>query len=129
MAISESTKKIRKAYRQEIRHNCTKPADMKQALISTLRPIPLEQSTSIFMSSGMDSHSVLWAMLELGHKPIITSFTLDTHESTDFKAAKHAAEVYGLEFNPIILDSSEAHLKQWLKYAVNNLGLVKKSTI
>jgi len=129
VAISESTKKMREKFRQELEDNCSRPADMKMALMSALRPIPTTQSTSVFMSSGMDSHAVLWAMLALGHRPLITSFTLDTHESTDFKAAKHASEVYGLEFNPVILNSSEKHLKSWVKHAVGKLGLIKKSSI
>ena len=50
-----------------------------------------DRSCSVLMSSGIDSHSVLFSCLDAGLKPVITSFTLDDRESRDFRAARHAA--------------------------------------
>jgi asparagine synthetase B (glutamine-hydrolysing) len=129
MGMSEKTIRIGIKYRKKLQAAWDKPVDLREAIKDTLRCIPPEQSTTVFMSGGLDSHACLFAAMDLGLNPSVVSFTLDTHESTDFKSARFAAEVFGLDFQPVILDSSEAHIKKWVRYATSKLGLKKKSEI
>ncbi len=127
--MSESTKAIRAKVRAAVLDSHNTPPDMRKALMDTLCWIPKGDSVTVFMSGGIDSHACLFACMALGLNVNILSFTLDTHESTDFKAAKHAAETFGLEFTPVILKTDEAHLKNWVRFAIHKLGLPSKSSI
>lgn len=69
---------------------------------------------TVMLSSGIDSHSVLFSCFDVGIKPTITSFTLDDRESRDFKSAKYTAEFYGLDFIPIYLSTDMDVIKQYL---------------
>tara|TARA_B100000700_G_scaffold88627_1_gene99996 strand:- start:112822 stop:113640 length:819 start_codon:yes stop_codon:yes gene_type:complete len=71
-----------------------------------------DRSCSVLMSSGIDSHSVLFSCLDAGLKPVITSFTLDDRESRDFRAARHAAAYFDLEFRPVVLSTDLTKLKK-----------------
>lgn len=71
-----------------------------------------KKTCSVLMSAGIDSHGVLFSCLEAGISPVLTSFTLDDRESRDFKAARHAAEFFGLNFRPIILSTDLDKLKR-----------------
>lgn len=127
--MSESTKAIRERVRQGIMDSHNSPADARKALMDTMSWVPKDDQVTVFMSGGIDSHACLFACLDLGLKVNILSFTLDTHESTDFKAAKHAAQEFGLEFIPIVLPTDEKHLKSWVRFAIHKLGLPSKSSI
>lgn len=124
-----STAAIREKVRSALFASHNKPVDMRQALMDTLSWIPKEDQVTVFMSGGIDSHACLFACIDLGLKVNVLSFTLDSHESSDFKAARHAAEVFDLDFTPIVLPTNEAHLKSWVRFAVHKLGLTNKSEI
>lgn len=72
----------------------------------------------VLLSSGVDSNSVLFACLELGLNVTAYSFTLDTHESRDFKYARRTSEALGVPFVPVLLPTTPEHLKKYMKYAV-----------
>ncbi len=127
--MSEASKRMREVARAKIFRAIDPPIDAGAAVMDTLRWIPKTDRVTVFMSGGIDSHLCLFACLKLGLNVNIASFTLDTHESTDYKAAKHAAEVFGLEFIPIKLDTSERHIKKWVLFAVNKLGQKTKASI
>ena len=71
-------------------------------LIKLVEQIP-QNEVAISLSAGIDSASVLFALLECGKKVIVYSFTLDRKESTDFLCAKQLASTFGLKFVPVIL--------------------------
>lgn len=54
----------------------------------------------VALSGGVDSISVLTALMINGVRPKIISYTPDTHESTDFKMAREIATSLDLEFFP-----------------------------
>ena len=56
---------------------------------------------AVALSGGVDSCSVLAALVDQGAKPVCLSYTPDTHESTDFKMARQSAENLGLEFHAV----------------------------
>lgn len=129
MAVSETTRKMRERTREKIFAVCERPPDVRKVMRDVLGWIPKDDPITVFMSGGIDSHVCLFGCLDLGLNVSCTSFTLDTHESSDFKAAKHAAGIFGLDFHPVILDSSEEHLKKWVRFAVHKLGIKNKSAL
>lgn len=86
----------------------------------------VDKSVAILLSSGVDSQSVLFSLLSMNITPIVYSFTLDTHESTDFKKAKQIANLYDLEFVPILLPTDIDILKSDIKI-LKSLGAIKKT--
>ena len=124
-----ATAQMREKVRSAVIESHNKPVDVRQAIMDTLSWIPKDDQVTVFMSGGIDSHACLFGALDLGLKVNVLSFTLDTHESADFKSAKHAAEYFGLDFIPIVLPTNEQHLKSWVKFAVLKLGLTNKSEI
>lgn len=68
----------------------------------------------VMLSSGIDSHSVLFSCLEAGIKPVTTSFTLEDRESRDFVSARYTASKFNLEFRPVILSTDLTRLKKYL---------------
>lgn len=128
-AENPATIKMRAIARAKVLDSNAKPVDVGKALMDTMQWIPKDEPVTIFMSGGIDSHACLFAALSLKLNVNIASFTMDTHESSDFKAAKHAATTFGLKFYPIILKSSEKELKNWVLFAVNVLKQTKKSAI
>lgn len=71
-----------------------------------------DNEVAISLSSGIDSASILFALLECNKKVHVYSFTLEDRESRDFKVAKELANRYNLEFTPIILSTNIEKLKK-----------------
>lgn len=58
---------------------------------------------ALLLSSGIDSQSLLFAMLECGIYPHVYSFTLEDRESHDFLVAQSLAKEMGVRFTKIAL--------------------------
>lgn len=71
---------------------------------------------AVCASSGIDSWSVIFALLEVGKKVHVYSFTLEDRESCDFLFARMLAKKYDLQFTPIYLPISLDVLKQDLLF-------------
>lgn len=84
---------------------------------------------AVLMSAGVDSHSVLFSMLELGMKPVCYSFTLDDRESRDFKVARATAKAFGLKFVPIYLPTDPEKIKAGLFNVMKTMKPTGKSAI
>lgn len=69
---------------------------------------------AVLLSSGADSHLVLFAALRLGKKPTVYSCTLAGRESQDFKGARNTAKLFGLKFVPVILPTDVEHLMRYV---------------
>lgn len=78
-----------------------------------------EGTFAVFLSAGLDSHAVLFSLLELGRKVVIYSITVKGHESRDFKAARNTAEVFNLKFVPVYLPTKPKDIKKSLRYTVD----------
>lgn len=106
------------------------PANVHDALLDELRFVrDSGKRAAVFLSGGVDSHSVLFALIELGVPVTAYSFTLDTHESRDFKIAKKTCETMHVPFVPVILSTDVAKLKKYVIYVVKKLGAYKKVDI
>ena len=77
------------------------------------------KKAAILLSSGVDSHSVLFACIELDIPMVAYSFTLDNKESRDYKYAKATASVCHVEFKKVALPTDAETLKRYCLYAVN----------
>ena len=93
--------------------------NLRAALIDELTFIRAsKQPAAVLLSSGVDSHSALFALMELKVPVTCYSFTLDNHESRDFKYARATCETLGVPFVPVYLNTSVEHLKKFCLYAV-----------
>lgn len=77
------------------------------------------QPVGVLLSAGVDSKSVLFACIEMGLDVRAYSATLDTHESRDFKYARHTAKVFDVPFIPCLLPTRPDHLKKYMQYALS----------
>ncbi len=111
--IKEKTDKA-KAYAVEKLKGVKKgKLQVRKCLLAAVKPHRKIQH-AVLMSAGVDSHSVLFSMLELGMKPVCYSFTLDDRESRDFKIARATAKTFGLKFVPIYLPTDPEKIKAGL---------------
>lgn len=86
-----------------------------------------DDEVAISLSSGIDSASILFALLECNKKVHVYSFTLDDRESRDFKVARELANRYNLEFTPIILSTNIEKLKKDILTLHNKYGCITKT--
>ena len=65
-----------------------------------------ENDAAVLLSAGVDSSSVLFALLEAGKRVTAYSFCLDDRTSTDVKYAQITAKEFGVPFVQIPLPTS-----------------------
>jgi asparagine synthetase B (glutamine-hydrolysing) len=88
-----------------------------------------ENDVAVMMSGGVDSCSVLFSLIESKKNITAYSFTLEGHESTDFKSSQIVCEHFGIKFVPIYLPTSLETLKKDVRHLIDNEGLRKKTEI
>lgn len=86
-----------------------------------------EDTVALALSSGIDSLSILLALLECGKKVIVYSFHLDDVQSRDFLVAQDVAKQLNLKFVPIVLPSDIDTLKSDIKIMARKYDCVKKT--
>jgi len=92
----------------------SKPA-IRETLRNQFSEIPTSDPVALLLSSGIDSHATLCALLDLGLKVVCYSFIMDRGSlSTDFKYARFKAEKFGLEFVPVFLPSKQQQIIEGL---------------
>jgi asparagine synthetase B (glutamine-hydrolysing) len=88
-----------------------------------------DKDVAVMLSGGVDSCSILFSLLKAGKNVKAYSFTLDSHESTDFKSAKSVCNEFKIDFTPIYLPTDIGILKRDVKHLILNKGLRKKTEI
>ncbi|MCP4528478.1 MAG: hypothetical protein GY833_21550 [Aestuariibacter sp.] len=126
MARSEITHKIGERVRAQYEQKIV--PDVRQALLDEVSCYP-SGDVAVLLSSGIDSHAVLFACIEAGLQPAAYSFALEGHQSTDVKIAENTCEVLGVPFTRVDLPTSKEHLYRYLNYAIGKLGLTGKADI
>lgn len=91
----------------------------RRLLAQTTDRHPDSCTPGIALSGGVDSCSILAAMLLNGLKPVVFSYTPDTHESTDFQMARACAADLGLEFVPVVFPMSTAQLESGAREVIS----------
>ena len=93
--------------------------NLRSVLIDELTFIRASREpAAVLLSSGVDSHSVLFALLELKVPVTCYSFTLEDRESRDFKYAQETCRILDVPFVPVQLNTSLDHLKKFCLYGV-----------
>lgn len=69
-------------------------------------------NVAIALSGGVDSCSLLGALLTVDVKPVVISYTPETHDSTDFLMAWETAKRLGLCWEPCLVDMSAEALER-----------------
>ncbi len=126
MARSEITAKI--GARVQSQYEAKIVPDVRQALLDEVSCYAPD-TVAVSLSSGVDSHAVLFACIEAGLNPVAYSFALEGHDSTDVKVAEHTCKTLGVPFTRIDLPTSKEHLYEYLRYAIGELGLSGKADI
>lgn len=99
----------------------SKSPNVRAVLLDELSHIKASgDSAAVLLSSGVDSHSILFACLELGIPVTVYSFTLDDRESRDFRYAKATAAVFDVPFKKISLSTKLDKLQKYCLYAVKH---------
>ena len=109
-------------------------SDISQSSDLNIRNLLLEMvseidddEVAVFLSSGMDSRCILFALLEYGKKVHTYSFTLDDRVSTDCRVAEDVSKTYGVKFTRIVLPTSIDILKRDVILLHNKYGCMKKT--
>ncbi len=84
--------------------------NIRKQLVDLAKNLPYND-VAICLSSGVDSQSILFALLEANKNVVAYSFTLDDKESTDFKMAKRVCEIFSISFVPVVLPTDIQQLK------------------
>lgn len=85
------------------------------------------KSVAVSLSSGIDSMSVLYALLECNKTVVVYSFTLDDRESRDFREAKELANKLNLKFVPVFLPTDIETLKKDVLKLHEKYDCIKKT--
>jgi asparagine synthetase B (glutamine-hydrolysing) len=62
-----------------------------------------DDDVAVLLSGGIDSSSLMFALLDAGKRVTAYSFTLGDRESTDFVLARRNSGLFGCDFVPIVL--------------------------
>src|SRR5688572_10811276 len=111
----------------QARRSAVKPTpDVRAVLLAELGRIKAED-VAVLLSGGIDSASVMFALIELGKRVTAYSFMMDGHMSQDFQLARRNARAFGVAFVPVFLPRDLATLKRDL-YELTRTGVVSKKT-
>ena len=102
-----------------------KTPDVRNVLLNCATAIQAE-SVAVLLSGGIDSASVMFAMLQAGKRVTAYTFMLDGVMSTDFHLARRNAREFGCEFVPLFLPKGIEQLKSDL-LRLRELGAKKKT--
>ena len=81
---------------------------IRELLVNEIeKAFPPKSFVHVATSAGIDSSALVIAVKDAGMNPIITSFTLNDRESTDFKGAKKLANYFNLEFVPVYVPTDK----------------------
>ena len=77
--------------------------ELKQLfMLSMRRCVGNASRVAVALSGGKDSHTILFALLEMGITPVAYSLHVEDNESTDYKVAKRTCEQLNVEFHEVI---------------------------
>jgi hypothetical protein len=83
----------------------TSHSEFRDILINQVSQIP-DTDVALLLSAGIDSNSVMFALLEAGKRVTAYSFTMASHPSTDYIHAQKNAKTFGVNFVGIPLPNN-----------------------
>lgn len=87
------------------------------------------EDAHICLSGGVDSGTLLAAMLGMGRKPICWGFRLGTQNHPDLVVARRMAQDFGLQFRVVDIPRNEATLLDGIRRSYQATGLYFKTAI
>ena len=99
--------------------------NIKGVIQNCVSNIP-DQEVALCLSSGMDSNSILFELLEQGKKVTAFTFTMEGIDSRDYVHAKKNCETFGVELVRVELPSSVEKLKEAV-YTLARMGAKTKT--
>ena len=85
--------------------------NVRNVLFKQAKALPSER-VAVLLSAGIDSASVLFALLEAGKQVTAYSFALAGWASSDFMGAMRIAKTFGVPFTPVRLPTDTATLQR-----------------
>jgi len=86
----------------------SKAEKYRRLMIEAVEQTPAE--TGLLISGGMDSGTILAAMLALGRKPQLVTFHLAGHMSSDVRVSVRMADAFNLKLETVVIPRSEHDL-------------------
>lgn len=83
----------------------------RENTIQQLKALP-EDDIAIFLSGGVDSQTLLFALLEAGKNITAYSFSRDDYLSKDYISAKDVAKIFDIKFISVMLPTDEHSIKR-----------------
>ena len=88
-----------------------------------------KNSVAILFSGGLDSLSLLLSCLDIGIKPVLYTFFLESYEYSDIKSSRNIAKIFGLKLIEIPIKQDLKTLINDVEYIVTNFNTYKKSAV
>jgi asparagine synthetase B (glutamine-hydrolysing) len=99
--------------------------NIKEVIKNCVSNIP-DQEVALCLSSGMDSNSILFELIEQGKKVTAFTFTMEGIASRDFIHAKKNCEAFGVDLIRVELPNSVDKLKEAI-YKLARMGAKTKA--
>lgn len=88
-----------------------------------------KESVAILFSGGMDSLSILLSCIELGIKPTLYTFYLDTFISDDIKQSRKISNIFDLRLIEVEIKTKEIDLLKDVEYIIKKFKTNRKTAI
>lgn len=99
--------------------------NIKPIMMKLVENLPNE--VGLFLSSGIDSRCILFALLEAGKQVHTYSFTLDDRMSRDCEVAQQVSNEFGVKFTKVLLPTNIQVLKDDVLVLHHKYGCTKKT--
>ena len=96
-------------------------------VLSTIVGRDANKEVGLFLSGGIDSASILFALMDAGKKVTAYSFTMDGVCSQDFLFARHLARKAGVQFVSVVLPRDYHVIVNDLKVLARKCGAISKT--
>ena len=100
--------------------------NIRDLMLTIMTEIPYDE-VGVFLSAGIDSRCILFALLECGKKVHTYSFTLADRVSKDCRVAEEVSNVFGVEFTQVTLPTDLDILKKDVLTLHNKYNCIKKT--
>lgn len=87
------------------------------------------EEVALLFSGGMDSLSLLLSCLDVGIKPHLYTFKLESYESEDYKTSVEISKIFNLELTTVNLDEDISLLLNDIKFIIKSFKVKKKTQI
>lgn len=88
-----------------------------------------KNSVAILFSGGLDSLSLLLSCMDIGIKPVLYTFYLESYESNDIKSSRTIADAFNLDLVEVPIKENIESLIKDVDYIVRTFKTYKKTAV